>query len=67
LLNGQKLQGPLTAREVVSKIEADGLADKFPLFVSVDRICRGQMEPEDLVAEIQKQPREYGMLPLVLT
>ncbi len=38
-LNGQKLQGPLTAKEVNSFLKAKGLEDEFPLFTSVYREC----------------------------
>lgn len=81
LLNGQKLQGPMTAREAVQKMEDDGIADRyaaefksidkrgfffrprFPLMVSVDKICRGQMDASELVGVLRAQPRGYGELP----
>ncbi len=37
---------------------------RFPLFVAVDKICRGEMKPDELVQTIKKQPRGYGELPL---
>ena len=63
LLGGQKLQGPMTAREVCSKLEADGVLERFPLFATVDMICQGKMRPEELVPVLRRQPRGYGELP----
>lgn len=39
LLNGQKLQGTLTAQEVHQILKRDALLDDFPLFVAVYRIA----------------------------
>ncbi|XP_074082043.1 glycerol-3-phosphate dehydrogenase [NAD(+)], cytoplasmic [Macrotis lagotis] len=39
LLNGQKLQGPQTARELHSILKHKGLVDKFPLFMAVYQVC----------------------------
>ncbi|KAJ3088969.1 glycerol-3-phosphate dehydrogenase [Physocladia obscura] len=47
LLNGQKLQGTLTAREIHLILQAKGLTGDFPLFTQVYRIC---YEGEDSAA-----------------
>ncbi|KAJ2194852.1 glycerol-3-phosphate dehydrogenase, partial [Coemansia sp. RSA 521] len=39
LLNGQKLQGYLTAGEVHSYIDSSGITDHFPLFTNIYSIC----------------------------
>lgn len=39
LLNGQKLQGTETAREVYEFLKARGKADEYPLFKSVYSIA----------------------------
>lgn len=38
MLNGQKLQGTLTSKEVHEILDKKGLVDKFPLFTNVYRI-----------------------------
>ncbi|KAJ2647385.1 glycerol-3-phosphate dehydrogenase [Coemansia sp. RSA 1250] len=44
LLNGQKLQGYLTAGEVHSYIDSSGITDHFPLFTNIYEICyRGKL------------------------
>merc|ERR1712136_348305 len=49
LLGGQKLQGVLTSNEVRTVLQRRGLEDQFPLFVTIDRICRGEVPPEQIV------------------
>lgn len=39
MLNGQKLQGPDTAKDVFLKLKAAGKLEEFPLFVAVYRVC----------------------------
>ena len=41
-LNGQKLQGTITAREVNVYLRNKGLEDEFPLFTAVCRILNGE-------------------------
>ncbi|KAI9357945.1 NAD-dependent glycerol-3-phosphate dehydrogenase C-terminus-domain-containing protein [Zopfochytrium polystomum] len=45
LLNGQKLQGTLTAREVHQILKIKGMVDEFPLFTQVYRICYEGLPP----------------------
>lgn len=52
LLGGQKLQGVLTAAEAAEAIEARGLgaaAGGFPLFRTIDAICKGRLPPAAIV------------------
>ncbi|KAJ1360970.1 putative glycerol-3-phosphate dehydrogenase 2 [Parelaphostrongylus tenuis] len=56
LLNGQSAQGPLTAEEVYHMVAKSGLTDKFPLFVAVHRICKGELKPEEMVSCLRNHP-----------
>lgn len=62
ILNGQKLQGPLTAHEVYDCLVRDQVLDQFPLFATVHRICISEQSPQDLIAILKAQPSSYGVL-----
>ncbi|RPA95835.1 NAD-dependent glycerol-3-phosphate dehydrogenase [Choiromyces venosus 120613-1] len=47
-LNGQKLQGTITAREVNVYLKNKGLEHEFPLFTAVYRILNGETNVESL-------------------
>ena len=47
-LNGQKLQGTLTAIEVHTFLKSHGLEQEFPLFTAVYDILKGHKKAEDL-------------------
>lgn len=47
-LNGQKLQGTLTAYEVNSFLKAKGKVDDYPLFKAVNDILRGTKKVDDI-------------------
>ena len=47
-LNGQMLQGTLTAKEVNSFLKSKGLEDEFPLMTATWRILEGKAKPEDI-------------------
>ncbi|CAK7210813.1 glycerol-3-phosphate dehydrogenase [Sporothrix bragantina] len=47
-LNGQKLQGTTTAKEVNSFLKARGLESKYPLFTAVDGILEGRHKVDDI-------------------
>lgn len=47
-LNGQKLQGTLTAYEVNSFLKARGKVDDYPLFTAVNDILRGTKQVDDI-------------------
>ncbi|ORY40941.1 NAD-dependent glycerol-3-phosphate dehydrogenase [Rhizoclosmatium globosum] len=49
LLNGQKLQGTLTAREIFMILEPKGLTKEFPLFTQVYRICYEGLDPKAII------------------
>ncbi|XP_061341880.1 glycerol-3-phosphate dehydrogenase [NAD(+)]-like [Gastrolobium bilobum] len=49
LLNGQKLQGVLTAKEVHEVLSDRGWVEKFPLFSAVHEICSGRLPPSAIV------------------
>ncbi|KAJ2082746.1 glycerol-3-phosphate dehydrogenase [Coemansia sp. RSA 988] len=48
LLNGQKLQGYLTAGEVHSYIDSCGINDHFPLFTNIYEICYQGKHPRTI-------------------
>ncbi|KAG2217468.1 hypothetical protein INT45_011904 [Circinella minor] len=52
LLNGQKLQGTLTAKEVNEFLTARNMVKDFPLFTTVYRIIYQGLEPEAIVRDI---------------
>ncbi|XP_069668883.1 glycerol-3-phosphate dehydrogenase [NAD(+)], cytoplasmic isoform X2 [Periplaneta americana] len=56
LLNGQKLQGPITASEVNFMLKSKNMEDKFPLFTAVHWICTKQLEPQKLIQCIREHP-----------
>ncbi|GAB4847912.1 hypothetical protein Ancab_026972 [Ancistrocladus abbreviatus] len=49
ILNGQKLQGVLTAKEVYEVLRINGWLSLFPLFRAVHEICSGQEPPSAIV------------------
>lgn len=52
LLNGQKLQGTLTAKEVNEFLSARNMVQEFPLFTTVYRIIYENLDVEAIVREI---------------
>lgn len=54
-LNGQKLQGTLTAVEVNQFLKSQGLEKDFPLFTAVYEILQGRAKVEDLPGLIEGQ------------
>ena len=56
LLNGQSAQGPLTAEELYLTLMKHQVIDNYPLFVAVHRICKGEMQPEQLVDCLRSHP-----------
>ncbi|KAJ1945400.1 glycerol-3-phosphate dehydrogenase, partial [Kickxella alabastrina] len=48
MLNGQKLQGYLTAGEVFSYIDGCGVTDHFPLFTNIYQICYENRSPRSI-------------------
>jgi len=56
LLNGQKLQGPITAEEVNFMLKNKAMEDKFPLFTAIHNICSGKLKPDQLIDCIRNHP-----------
>ncbi|KAL1963498.1 hypothetical protein VTN77DRAFT_8079 [Rasamsonia byssochlamydoides] len=52
-LNGQKLQGTLTAYEINKFLKKQGVEHEYPLFTSVQRILEGKMKVEELPSRIE--------------
>ena len=52
LLNGQKLQGTLTAKEVNEFLSARNMVEDFPLFTTVYRICYEGLDMHAIVRDI---------------
>ncbi|XP_057983467.1 glycerol-3-phosphate dehydrogenase [NAD(+)] [Malania oleifera] len=57
MLNGQKLQGVLTAKEVYEVLKHHGWVEKFPLFATVHEICIGHLPPSAVVGYSENRPR----------
>lgn len=55
LLGGQKLQGVLTSYEVQEVLKSRGIEDKFPMFTTINRICKGELPPEAIVKYAEQQ------------
>ncbi len=53
-LNGQKLQGPLTAKETYQVISKNGRQGDFPLFCTIHSVCTGEISPKNFVSELKK-------------
>ncbi|XP_015367827.1 PREDICTED: glycerol-3-phosphate dehydrogenase [NAD(+)], cytoplasmic isoform X1 [Diuraphis noxia] len=53
LLNGQKLQGPITAAEVNFMLKNKNMENDFPLFTTVHKICIGELKPSDLIEQMK--------------
>ncbi|MCJ8735502.1 hypothetical protein PDJAM_G00247770 [Pangasius djambal] len=56
MLNGQKLQGPQTSAEVYKILQKKNMVDKFPLFVSVYRICFEGRDVKEFIICLQNHP-----------
>ncbi|KAK3558575.1 hypothetical protein QTP86_021650 [Hemibagrus guttatus] len=56
MLNGQKLQGPQTSAEVYKILQKKNMVDKFPLFVSVYKICFEGRRVEEFIVCLQNHP-----------
>uniref|UniRef100_A0A2K5L503 Glycerol-3-phosphate dehydrogenase [NAD(+)] n=1 Tax=Cercocebus atys TaxID=9531 RepID=A0A2K5L503_CERAT len=56
MLNGQKLQGPETARELHSILQHKGLVDKFPLFMAVYKVCYEGQPVGEFIRCLQNHP-----------
>ncbi|XP_016374937.1 glycerol-3-phosphate dehydrogenase 1-like protein [Sinocyclocheilus rhinocerous] len=56
MLNGQKLQGPLTSAEVYHIHKQKDLVDKFPLFTAVYQICFEGKPVQDMITCLQSHP-----------
>ncbi|KAI1941098.1 glycerol-3-phosphate dehydrogenase [Ophidiomyces ophidiicola] len=53
-LNGQMLQGTLSAREVHGFLKKQGLEDEFPLFTAVYGVLTGNVKVEDIPSLIER-------------
>ncbi|XP_014245716.1 glycerol-3-phosphate dehydrogenase [NAD(+)], cytoplasmic [Cimex lectularius] len=56
MLNGQKLQGPITAEEVNVFLKYKNAEERFPLFTTVHKICIGTIKAEKLVDSLRDHP-----------
>jgi len=56
MLNGQKLQGPMTAHEVNFMLKNREMENDFPLFTAVHNICKGDIKPEAFIDLIRFHP-----------
>ena len=49
MLNGQKLQGTITSKDVMVVLKAKGLVDEFPLFTRIHEIAFEGKDPASIV------------------
>lgn len=52
LLNGQKLQGTITAEEIFKFLQGRGRLDGFPLFDKVYRIAFEGLDPHEMFEDL---------------
>ncbi|XP_059670051.1 glycerol-3-phosphate dehydrogenase [NAD(+)] isoform X2 [Cornus florida] len=57
MLQGQKLQGVSTAREVYEVLSHRGWLELFPLFTTVHEICIGRLQPSAIVEYSEHTPK----------
>lgn len=60
LLNGQKLQGPITAKEVNFNLKSQNMEHKFPLFTAIHKICIGELKATELIDCIRSHPEHVN-------
>jgi glycerol-3-phosphate dehydrogenase (NAD+) len=56
VLEGRKLNGPPAAREVYAALVRLNIADRYPLFTAVHKICVGELTPDKLVDCLKQHP-----------
>ena len=57
MLNGQKLQGPETARELQGVLKARGVdGNQFPLFTAVYNCCYESAPVADFLKSLENHP-----------
>ncbi|KAG7016220.1 Glycerol-3-phosphate dehydrogenase [NAD(+)] 1, chloroplastic, partial [Cucurbita argyrosperma subsp. argyrosperma] len=56
MLQGQKLQGVSTAKEMYEVLNHRGWLELFPLFASVHEICIGHLSPSAIVEYSERKP-----------
>ncbi|KAI3501018.1 hypothetical protein L1887_36848 [Cichorium endivia] len=57
MLQGQKLQGVSTAKEVYEVLKHKGWLEMFPLFTTVHEICTGRLPPTSIVEYSEHTPK----------
>lgn len=55
-LHGQSLQGPSTAKEVYTVLQAKNSLEQFPLLRDAYLICQRKIEPKKLLENLNKHP-----------
>lgn len=56
MLNGQKLQGPETAKEVNVLLKSKNMEETFPLFTAVHKICSGEKPVSFFIDSLRNHP-----------
>ncbi|XP_037363216.1 glycerol-3-phosphate dehydrogenase 1-like protein [Talpa occidentalis] len=57
MLNGQRLQGPLTSAQVYHILQQKGLLDQFPLFTAIYQICYEGKPAGEMITNLQNHPQ----------
>ncbi|PVD35635.1 hypothetical protein C0Q70_02598 [Pomacea canaliculata] len=56
ILRGQSFQGPLVAKEIYEILEKKNMLQRFPLFVTVHKICKRELEPSNFIDCLREHP-----------
>ncbi|GAB1609383.1 glycerol-3-phosphate dehydrogenase [NAD(+)], cytoplasmic-like [Argonauta hians] len=59
MLNGQKLQGPPTAAEVNHMLKGKDMEERFPLFTTVHRMCKGEVPVNQFISCLKNHPEHH--------
>uniref|UniRef100_A0A0N5C6D2 Glycerol-3-phosphate dehydrogenase [NAD(+)] n=1 Tax=Strongyloides papillosus TaxID=174720 RepID=A0A0N5C6D2_STREA len=56
ILHGQSAQGVYTAEELREMLKQNNAEKDFPLFIGVDKVCKKEIKPEDLIEYLKNHP-----------
>lgn len=59
MLNGQKLQGPITSEEVNYMLKAKNLENEFPIFTAVYKVCTSEMSGPEFMECVKHSHSEH--------
>uniref|UniRef100_A0A0K0G0B8 Glycerol-3-phosphate dehydrogenase [NAD(+)] n=1 Tax=Strongyloides venezuelensis TaxID=75913 RepID=A0A0K0G0B8_STRVS len=56
MLNGQSAQGVYTAEELREMLKQNNAEADFPLFIGVDKVCKKEIKPKELIEYLKNHP-----------